>query len=147
MKFFYEEERRWKAGEEKGHLKSLIPKALDFEAKESAIRTSEERDKSTSMDTSDSSENPVHVVSDISPSSAEPKHSLSRTSMRYRRIPKRCFKCNSIHHLQRFCDKAQNIASQHTRRSHMTALFNCFRCGSKRHQTAECFRNHKICFR
>ena len=29
----------------------------------------------------------------------------------------------------------------------MTALLNSFRCGSKRHQTAECFRNHKICFR
>ena len=147
MKFFYEEERRLKAGEKKGDVRSLLPKALEFEAKQSAIRVSEESDKGLSIDTPDSNDKLVHAVSDISPSSAEPEYSKNSTGRRNRRISKRCYRCNSPHHLWRLCDQPQEIASHHTRGPYFTALLGCFRCGSNQHATAECYRNHKVCFR
>ena len=138
------------ATEEKGNLRTLLRKALEFEERECAIRASEERDKCTSIDASESSENPVHAVSDVSPISRGPEYSKSRTGMRYRRISKLCYTCNSPNHLQRFCDKSRKITPRHTRdskRPYVTALLNCFRCGSNHHGTAECYRNHKLCFR
>ena len=147
MKFFYKEESRWKAGEEKGDLESLFPKALDFEAKQSAIRISEERSKGLSIDTPDSNDKLVQAGNDILPS-AEPEYSENSAGRRNPRISKRCYTCNSTNHLWRLCDQVQNTASHHTRRSYMTALLNCcFRCGSNRHETAVCYRNHKVCFR
>ena len=135
------------AKEEKGNLRTLIGPALEYEAKESAIRASEERSKGLSIDTPDSNDKLVQAGNDILPS-AEPEYSENSAGRRNPRISKRCYTCNSTNHLWRLCDQVQNTASHHTRRSYMTALLNCcFRCGSNRHETAVCYRNHKVCFR
>ena len=135
------------AKEEKGNLRTLIGPALEYEAKESAIRASEERDRSISTGTSDSRDNPIHAISDTSSPSGEAECSKPRTDRRYRRFSKRCYRCNSPQHLWRLCDQPQEIASHRTRAPYLTALLGCFRCGSNQHETAECYRNHKVCFR
>ena len=142
------------ADTDKDNLRAILPKAIQYEYRQSEIKASKERrspnppcapeSKDIEPRNSDNCNNVSHKnLIQFSSTTFESKPECYPSKSK----PKLCFKCQSPDHLQRFCNRSPALSGNHFRGQYFIALFSCFRCGSKQHQTFQCYRNNKICSR